>query len=644
MAASSEAVSSENLALAGEFPSASRKQWQGLVEGVLRKSGVVTDQVDGAVEDLLATETPDGFTIGPLYTADGGVTGTGVPGLAPFTRGRLPQGSAVSGWDVRQRHTEPDPARVKADVLADLENGVTSLWLPVGAAGLPIDALGDVLAEVYLDLAAIVLDPGADYESAAAVLFDLLARRGVRSAEVRGNLGADPLGQQARTGTAAALDSLVALAKRSHSRYPELQVVAVDALSYHEAGGSDAEELGCSIAAGAEYLRALTAGGVDLSVACGLLEFRYAATADQFATIAKLRAARRLWSRIAEVSGAESAAGAQRQHAVTSSVMMTRRDPWVNMLRATLACFGAGAGGADAITVQPFDAALGLPDGFARRIARNTQSLLLEESRLGQVIDPGGGSWYVEWLTDRLAETAWAWFQDIERAGGLAAALDSGLVAERLAGTWAARTAAVAHRSTPITGVSEFPNLTEKTPPRPPAPTVPGGGLPRVRLAEVFEEFRARSDARLAATGARPRVFLATLGPVAAHTTRAGFAANLLQAGGIETVDAGATESSEDVVQAFHDSGATVACLCGSDKLYAERAEETVAALRAAGANRVMLAGKPGALASDSAAAQKPSSDSEKPDTATRSDVDGHLFAGCDAVAVLVATYRELEG
>lgn len=221
-----------------------------------------------------------------------------------------------------------------------------------------------------------------------------------------------------------------------------------------KAGGSAAEELGASLATGVAYLRALTEAGLGVDEACAQLEFRYAATADQFLTIAKLRAARRLWARVAEVCGA---AGAQRQHAVTSSVMMTRRDPWVNMLRTTLACLGAGVGGADSVTVLPFDHALGLPDAFARRIARNTSTILLEESHLARVIDPAGGSWYVERLTAELADAAWAFFQEIERSGGQAAALRSGMIGERLASTWAARSRDLARRKEPVTGVSEFP-------------------------------------------------------------------------------------------------------------------------------------------------------------------------------------------
>ncbi|MFF1798923.1 methylmalonyl-CoA mutase subunit beta, partial [Kitasatospora sp. NPDC058263] len=401
----------------------------------------------------------------------------GYPGFPPFVRGGRPQGSTVSGWDVRQRHTDPDPRRANEAVLADLENGGSSLWLELGGDALPVAALPDVLTGVYLDLAGIVLDAGPEFAEAAEQLFKLYEEREVSAGAAAGNLGADPLGLQARTGqagrTEALLTAATALAARCAAGFPGLRALVVDALPYHEAGASPAQELGCSLATGVAYLRALTAAGLPVDAALGQLEFRYAADADQFLTIAKFRAARRLWARVAEVSGAAPEASAQRQHAVTSAVMMTERDPWVNMLRTTVACLAAGVGGADAVSVQPFDSAVGLSDAFARRIARNTQAILLEESHLARVVDPAGGSWYVERLTDELAHAAWAWFQEIERAGGQQAALGSGLVGERIAATWAERSVALAKRREPITGVSEFPNLGEQPLVREPAPAGP---------------------------------------------------------------------------------------------------------------------------------------------------------------------------
>jgi methylmalonyl-CoA mutase len=631
-------VPEEALAPAAEFPAATREQWQRLVAGVLAKSG--HPGLEGAAaEQALATEVEDGLWVRPLYTAQDTAPAPGQPGFAPFVRGGRVPGPVVTGWDVRQQHPHPDPGRANRAVLADLENGVTSLWLTVGGSGLPVGALPEVLEGVYLNLAGVVLDAGAEFAEAAAQLFTLYTDgpAAIPAPEASGNLGADPLGLLARTGqdaaTAGQLTAAAQLAIRCQRDFPGVRALTVDGLPYHDAGASAEQELGLSLSTAVAYLRQLTGAGLTASQAAGQLEFRYAAGADQFLTIAKLRAARRLWSRVAEVSGidpagTDPASTGQRQHAVTSSVMMTERDPWVNMLRTTVAGLSAAVGGADAITVLPFDSALGLPDDFARRIARNTQALLHDESSLARVIDPAGGSWYVEQLTDQLARGAWDWFQRIERAGGQQAALRSGLVAGAIAQNWAKRSADLAHRREPITGVSEFPNLSERPVVRDPAPSRPGGGLPRVRRAEAFEALRARSDAVLAATGARPKILLAALGPRAVHTARSSFAANLFQAGGIETplseAAGGSKTEKPDVAalaEAFTSSGAQLACICSSDALYAEYGEAAAAALKTAGARHVVLADRPG----------------DRLGAYQRAGVDDFVYLGCDAVAALTA-------
>lgn len=601
-----------NLELAAEFPPASAAQWQDLVRGVLAKSGSSADQ--------LATTSYDGITIAPLYTAADQAGFTGLPGVAPFVRGARPEGNVSTGWDVRTRHAGSDAAEVNKAILTDLENGVGSVWLTVGDGGLSVGDVSAALADVLLDLAPIVLDAGAEVDAAAAALLAVHEQRGIPDSAVIGNLGIDPIGLAARTGNSANLAAGAALAARHARRFPRLRTMVVDALPYHEAGGSDAQELGASIATAVAYLRALTEAGLSIDVAARQLEFRYALTADQFAGIAKLRAARRLWARVGEVVGASAA---QRQHAVSSSVMLTRRDPWVNMLRGTIACFAAGVGGADAITVSPFDTAVGADTAFSRRVARNTQSILLDESHVAGVIDPGGGSWYLESRTDELAKRAWDVFTELERAGGIEAELASGAFAARLADTWAKRAVNIANRNDPITGVSEFPNLNEKPLDRATRAEAPSGGLPVHRYAADYETLRDRSDAVLAKTGVRPAVFLATIGSVAAHTARAGFAGNLLQAGGIDTPSAGATKDNEAIIAAYQANGATVACICGTDRAYGEQAQSLAAALKAAGAKRVLLAGSP---------------------TDAYPSVDGFLYRGCDALAVLHGVWDVLEG
>ncbi|RBY80078.1 methylmalonyl-CoA mutase [Blastococcus sp. TF02-09] len=612
----------EDLGLAAEFPRVTRDEWRELVAGVLRKAG--REDLPEPVEEALRRPVATGVTVAPLYTAADAAdlpTAVGVPGLPPFVRGARPSGGpagsaevtasggadggAPGGWDIRQRHAHPDVAVTEEAIAADLENGVTSLWLVVGDGAVPADRLGDVLADVYLDLAPVSVSGGP---AAAEAFLDLVEGRD--DLAPGGSLGLDPLGVHAASGQSQDLSGLADVARRA-AAHAGLRSVVVDGTVFADAGASAVEELGCSLAAGVAYLRALTDGGLSVDEAFGQLEFRYAATADQFTTIATLRAARRLWDRVGEVSGASPEARGQHQHAVTSSVMTTKRDPWVNMLRTTVACFGAGVGGADAVTVQPFDAALGLPDSFSRRIARNTQSLLVEEGHLARVLDPAGGSWYVESLTDELARAAWDWFTEIERAGGLAAALDSGLVRDRIAAAWDARSKRLATRADAITGVSEFPNLTEKLPERQPAAELhPGGGLPRVRAAQEYEALRDAADA----AGERPTVYLATIGPIARHTARASFAGNLFQAGGLAT-------PAGDGASGLADAGTTVACICGTDKDYAEQAAGLAAALKDAGVTQVWLAGKPN-LAVDG--------------------VDGYVYAGCDALDVLRTVHAQL--
>jgi methylmalonyl-CoA mutase len=576
------APDSGDLVLAAEFPAATRQQWRRLVAKVIGLDGDVDSP-----ERKLATVTGDGIEIEPLYVGDGGRPATGYPGQPPFVRGRGPAGNR-GGWDVRQRHEHPDPAVAREQIMEDLEGGVSSLWLGLGDGRIPVESLPDVLAETYLDLAPIVLDAGPRFAEAAQAYLDVATARGVPAGALAGCLGADPLGVVARTdvgsaagpAAAAGLTAAAELARRCAADFPGVRAIVVDALPYHEAGGTDAEELGCALAAGLEYLRAMRAAGLPADAAFGQLEFRYAATADQFATIAKLRAARRVWARVAQQCGVTSEAGGQWQHAVSSWSMLTRRDPWNNILRATLACFAAGAGGADAISVAPFDAAIGQPDRLARRVARNVHALLVEESHVARVIDPAGGSWYVEDLTEQLAVKAWAWFQEIERSGGLRGALATGLIAGRLATSREQRREALATRREAVTGVSEFPLVGETLLSRPAAagPVVGAAGLPRIRWSQWYEELRDRADVHALATGSPPTLTLAPLDVSRASVAQADRVAALLGPAGIETVTVDPA------------AAASVVIVCGGPDADADEVRLAVDRARHQGASTVVVA------------------------------------------------------
>ena len=538
-----------------------REEWERGAAAVLRKSGRLTDgDPDSAVWAKLTRTTLDGIGVTPL----------GVPGgeTSPVRPSR------AGAWDIRSLVADPNAKRANEAALGDLDGGVTSLWVSVDAT----TDLATTLDKVLLDLAPVVLDAPTAPLQAARGLLALIAEKYV-DPHPGTNLGADPIGAAFRglrdeTGWQ---DDLVAVARLAQ----ELGVlgVVVDATAAHDLGASDGQELGYGLAVAVAYLRALTGAGLSVVEAARLMEFRFAATDEQFPTIAKLRAARRLWSRVLELSGAEGVP--MRLHAVTSRPMLSKYDPYVNMLRGTVAAFAAGVGGADAVTVLPFDSANGRPEAFGRRIARNVNHLLIDESHVAAVADPAGGAYAVEQLTNDQAAAGWAQFQRIEAEG-------LGALTERIAEVVAKREAEIARRKRPLTGVSEFPNLTEELPVREADP-----------LNDAVRRYGASYEALRDAPAAEP-VFLATMGTIAQHTARATFASNLFAAGGVAVDVAGATASAEDLVAAYR--GQKVVCLAGTDGAYAEWGQIAADALRAGGATRVVIAGKATDYADDNCA------------------------------------------
>jgi methylmalonyl-CoA mutase len=581
-----------SLRLVGDDDAYDVAAWEAATAAVLRKARRLReDAPDSDVWAALTRTTLDGIEVAPIGQQSDleGLTTAGRPARA-------------GAWDVRTSLVGDDAKAVNEAALVDLDNGATSLHLDLE----PGTDLAVALQGVLLDLAPVTLErPDAERSEALARLLEATAAE----PHPGNNLSADPatalmFGDGIPDGGWSVDESFVATVRRA--RALGVLGAVVDGTALHDRGASDAQELGWTMAVGVHYLRVLTEAGLSVDEAAGSIEFRYAATDEQFPTIAKLRAARRLWARVLEASGAADLQ--QRQHVVTSRAMMGKVDPWVNMLRGTVAAFAAGVGGADAVTVVPFDARLGQPDAFGRRIARNTCSLLIEESHVATVADPAGGSYAVEKLTDDLAVAGWAELGRIEADGGFGERAAAG-VEERVRGVRAVRDAGIADRSRPLTGISEFPNLAETLPER--EPWTGGGVQP---YAAPYEDMRA--------TPATRPVFLATMGTVAAHTARATFAANLLAAGGVAVEAAGATDGVEALTSAY--SGQPVVCLAGTDAAYAEWGADLVAALRAAGASYVVLAGRPGER------------------TVPDDTVDDWAAAGVDALAFLARVREEL--
>ncbi len=553
--------------------------WRALVEKGLK----------GAPWARLVGKTGDGVELAPLYREPDCATAqdaSGFPGAAPFIRGR-------AGWTIRQAFAHPDPAQTNRDILADLTGGVAAIELvidPEGAHGVAIKSAGDLdaaLADVILEAAPVSLDAGAHALWAARFFEDKL--KGVAARGTAFNI--DPIGSLMSTG-AQGIDAynVASLVQRFRWALPEASVVRADARPIHEAGGTEAQEIAAALCSGIAYLRMV--GDSVTSQANAWMQFAVSVGPDTLIEAAKLRALRLCWARVMEASGAAPEAREARIHAFTSRRMLTRHDANTNILRITTAAFGAAIGGANAITTGAFTDALGLPTPFARRVARNTQHVLMEECRLGHVADPAGGAWFVEKLTQELAAKAWEIMQLIESKGGIVAALESGLLADLVAGARTARQKLIAARRETITGVTDFPLLEAKEPEvSRPAPRATGGAFAPIRWAEPFEALRDRAGAKTP----RPAVFFANMGSLAEFAPRAMWTRNLFAAGGVGAIGPeDAHASMETLIDAFRASKTRVAVIASTDSVYAEHAENCAQRLKAAGADWVLLAGKAG--------------------------------------------------
>lgn len=695
-------MSDPKLTLADDFAPVSYDDWRAVVEKDLKGA---------PFEKRLVTRTYEGIDLMPVYTSDDaiGPDASGLPGQSPLTRGSTPLGASMCGWDICQQLADPDIESANKALLADLQRGVTSVWLQmdksvrhgldaddvnaehiVGRSGGCMvynrDDLDALLKDVQPQMVGFSLDAGAGSLAMAGCLIAVLQQRGIDLKQMRGTFGCDPLGTLVGEGALRgpyedSLRHMADLAAYASKHVPGMSAACVDTSVYHAAGATETQDLAYALATGVAYLRAIDEGKLEVAEAAKQISFRVSVGCDFFMAIAKLRAVRKLWARVIEASGGDPAACAIKLHATTADRVVTKRDPWVNMLRNTVCCFAGAVGGAQTITTLPFDAAIGEPDGFSRRIARNTQVILNEEANLFRVIDPAGGCWFIEKLTDQLAEQAWPIFQQIEKQGGMAEAVLGGTIAGQVSDALAARMKNIATRRDPITGVSEYPNINEKPiekQPRSPEdlrakasdrmakahaksdadPTTlslveagegklteavldaikKGASVGQITkslaaskepmrmtplrphpYAEPFEQLRDASDAYLAKQGHRPKVFLANLGPVAVHTVRASWSTNFFEAGGFEIVTNKGFDDADSAAKAFAESDTNIACICSSDDVYAEKLSDVAPALKEAGARNIVLAGFPG----------------KSEDTYKQAGVDCFIYLKCDVLGIL---------
>ncbi len=566
------------LDIAHDFAEFTEDDWLLEVEKTLR----------GAATETLISHEYDGLQRQPLYTQntiDTNHDPAGFPGAAPYWRGAQALPNRHLPWQICQRVIASRKGHKNQDILTNLQGGVSALLLDCRFG---VNNLSALLAGVEADYITLALDNPtlADIET-------MQNWYGKTSGAVYLNYDPFSLSQTHH--------GIEALCKTQN---PALVagMVAASGVYFHNQGASDTQELGFALASFMAYARAFEAAGMDAQTACQNIIIKLTASTDFFMTIAKIRAARALITQIAQGAGISII---PQIHTETSQAQHSTLDPWVNILRATIATFAAGLGGADLITTACCTA---LGDGdneLTQRIARNTQIILQSESHIGHVVDPAGGSWYIEKLSQELAAGAWQLFQEIEAEGGILAAHEKGIMSAHIAKTQAMAQKATETRSAALLGVSEFPNLEEAPLPLPPQNHIPN------RPAQAYETLR------YAAQAVKPKVFLATIGTQAEYTARANFATNIYAAGGFIAVSSDERIDTNQLAPAFLDSGAKIAVICGTDKGYETNAAAYAKILTEAGAQHIAVAGK-----------------------FTAAMIDDQIFMGCNALSFLQKIHK----
>lgn len=582
------------------FAAATPAEWRQLAEAELGQSSA----------SRLTSATPEGLDLRAIYwpsdLPDAAVGA--VPGRHPFLRGARAAHPADGAWQICESIAGTDQPDASQRALAALGRGATALEL---APSTP-ESLRAALDGV--DPTAIALFVRAGPEAALPLAQQLAAL--CDAAQLRGAIGDDPLALGAAHGDLALRYAALATLTRWASEHaPQISTIQADASIAHELGASAVEELGFALASAVEQTRSLLDRGIAIEQIAPRVRFSFAVGTQIFMEIARLRAARVLWAKAAVAFGAHPDDARITIHARTARRHMARIDPHVNILRATAAAFAAAVGGADSLDVTPFDAVLRQPDRLSERIAVNIQHLLNEESSLGHVIDAGGGAWYIEALTDGLARRAWAFFQQIEGEGGLAAALQGGLIQSQIAKLAEQRARRLASRRDIMVGVNLYADPGELFDAHPATDD---------RDAAPFEALRARA-ARLGS----PSAFLAAVGSRSEYRARAEFCAGFLAVAGIRMVDGGDFETPGAAAQAAADSQAAIVVICASDASYPAVAAPLIAELRARRQGQVVtLAGMP----------------ADQVDALRAAGVDQFLHARADLLATLNAVLDQIGG
>jgi len=465
-----------------EFPPHSYEMWYDAAEKLLKGA---------PFEKLLVTKTYEGFKLQPIYRREDIKDLPHLqtfPGSGNLVRSTKTKGYLEKGWEVSQEAPWPTPETFNQHSLNALQRGQTELNIlldlasqqgkdpdsapvgEVGACGLSLSCIADLekaFKDIHLDMVSLYIRAGSSALPMAALLLAYAKKQGIDPAKLKGTIESDPLGTLASLGKLPialdeAFDEMAEVTRSLSEEAPGLGTIGVQTHAYHDGGCSSSQELGYAMATGLAYIKAMTDRGIDIEVAAPRIRFAFSVGSNYFMEIAKLRAARVLWSQIIKALGGSEEACKMHVHARTAIGNKTKFDPYVNMLRTTTEAFSAVVGGCDSLHVSPFDEIIRLPDEFSSRIARNVQLILMEECDLTRVIDPAGGSYYIEHLTDQLAKKGWEQFQKIEKEGGMIKALTDGKPQADVASIASQRKANIAKRRERIVGTNMYPNASEK--------------------------------------------------------------------------------------------------------------------------------------------------------------------------------------
>lgn len=580
--------------LFSDFPHVSTQEWM---------DKITVDLKGADFEKKLVWRTNEGFKVKPFYRQEdleGLKTTEGLPGQFPFIRGNKANDNT---WFIRQNMRVTDAAEANKKALDLLNRGVDSLGFHVEAKALSAEFIETLLKDICCDCIELNFSTCQHHTlELAELLTAYFAKKGYDPERIYGSLRFDPIGKMMQKGRdVSPLISSAHQIMKAMEAWPHFRTVAVDSIQLNNAGAYIYQELGYALAWGNEYMHRLIEAGASVDEAARSIKFNFGISSNYFMEIAKFRAARMLWADIVKAYGPQSDESCKMAiHAETSTFNLTLFDAHVNLLRTQTEAMSAAIAGVDSITVSPFDKAYETPDDFSERIARNQQLLLKEEAHLNRIVDPAGGSYYIENLTASIAKQAWELFLAVEDEGGMVSAVQNDSVQKAVNQSNKARHEAVSKRKEVLLGTNQYPNFSEMSNGKTPlehrcacgdnAEDTPLVKLETARAASEFEDLRLQTER----SGKRPKAFMLTIGNLAMRQARAQFSCNFLACAGYQVIDNLGFPSVEEGIKAALEANADIVVLCSSDDEYAEYAIPAYQAL--AGRAMFIVAGAPACM------------------------------------------------